>query len=1295
MTMTPPPDRFKPAHLAAAACLSMLASMHGTAGAQGRTDTVAITGQIANGAGAGTFSRFEAPLLNDAGQTAFKAFITGGSSTNGIYHSGSALTAIALQGQSASEAGAGTLSGFLGLVLNNAGQTAFLASITGDTRTLGVYRSSSGSELSPIALLGQSATGAGAGTFSDFGFLPVLNDVGQTAFFARIAGGSSTQGIYRSSSGSALSAIALQGQSAQGAFLGTFSGFSEPVLNDAGQTAFFASIAGGFSSSGIYRSSSDGGPFTAIAKEGQSATGAGAGTFAGFLCPVLNEAGQTAFAATITGGTSLRGIYRSSSDASTLTPISLQGQSATGASAGTFQGFLSPVLNDVGQTAFIASITGGTSTQGVYRSSNDGNALTVIALQGQSAAGAGAGTFSSLSNLVLNETGQAAFAANIIGGTSSRGLYLGDGRDTVAAQLQGAALAGKTVSSLIMSAGSLNRHGQLAYRATFTDGTEGNFVYTPALRWRETFSGSWDNAEHWTLGIAPASVHDVSIDPAVALTVTGPAGNASVRSLTVGSGGGAAALNMVGGTLSASQGVQVANQGAITGVGTLQTAGTLRNAGTIAAGGVGAVGQLSIEGNVEQTAAGRIAVDIGGATADVLAISGTATLGGTLDIRTLPGSTLSRGASYKVMTWGDRTTDSQFSSISFAQASNARFAAAYGTDGLTLQVIGYNFNWAGPAAGGLWNVDQHWSGGDGGKPQAGDAVFLGNANTRIDRPQSIAEITGTGKLSLLATANLTLSDRATLGGLALSQQAIFRNNGLVEVNGPSSWEGGTLTGSGKTRFAGELTMAGFSGLRGGHTLELNGASSLINGNGSGEFYVSEGARIVNNGQWTVQLIGSSRRFSNGFGGTPGTFDNVGTFTVASPDANAQFAISSITFNNTGVLNVNAGFLDIQAAFNSTAGQINIASGGVLRLSSGAANIKGTINNAGVLRIEGRGTLTTAGELVVQGGQTILNDSTINNTNVLRITSAFDWKQGTFAGAGTTRLEGNTTLSQGTHAIRNGHTIEFAGNTTHTVGIVSTGSASRLVNTGSWADQGAGDLELSNGGGGASSRFDNQGTYTKTTNTVTSFGGGLELNNTGTVRIDAGTLRISSNFNNQGQLNVVAGAELSGQAAAFGNAGTLTGDGTIRAAASLTNTGTVAAGGLDDAGQLAVIGSFIQLASGRFLVDLADAASGGFDVLSITGNATLGGTLAINLLDGAQFKVGDSFTVMTWRQRLGNSQFAGFDLSRAGGYEFAADYGVNGLSLRVTTAVPEPMSVLLAGAGLLVVAGLRRKAAPRA
>jgi hypothetical protein len=399
--------------------------------------------------------------------------------------------------------------------------------------------------------------------------------------------------------------IALPGQAAPGVGGGTFSSLFTPVINASGQTAFGAEITGGSNTDGIFRSN-NGAPLTAIGRRGQTAPGAGGGTFASLFSRVLNDSGQTAFYADITGGTNTAGIFRSDS-ANTLSAIARVDQSAPGEGGGTLFAFSSAVLNASGQTAFLASVAGGSNAQGVFRSSS-GSTLTAIARAGQSAPGAGGGTFSSLAAPVLNDGGQTAFTSSITGGTSNRGIFLADGRETVAVQLQGASLAGKTVSALTsVTQDGLNNVGQVAYLASFTDGSNGVFVFTPALRWRESFSATWDSASHWTLGIAPGSVHDVSIDPTTSLNVTGPAGAVNLRSLVVGSGTGFATLTLGGGSIDSANPVQIASRGILAGGGSISA--QVVNAGEVRADNLTLSGGLVNNGTVRGAATGHQRID--------------------------------------------------------------------------------------------------------------------------------------------------------------------------------------------------------------------------------------------------------------------------------------------------------------------------------------------------------------------------------------------------------------------------------------------------------------------------------------------------------------------------------------------------------------------------------------------------------------------------------------------------------------------------------------------------------------
>lgn len=574
---------------------------------------------------------------------------------------------------------------------------------------------------------------------------------------------------------------------------------------------------------------------------------------------------------------------------------------------------------------------------------------------------------------------------------------------------------------------------------------------------------------------------------------------------------------------------------------------------------------------------------------------------------------------------------------------------------------------------------------------------------------SSSRVSSTGQVNIAKGAELSLvSNDATLGGSVLNEgtlsldggvltiagdllvrgsgltrwKSTVNNDKVLQIKGSVDWSESTVRGSGSTRMDGPVMLTGdrSRGVLGGQTVELTGTTTQV---GTGGLSIGQGARLRNLGTWLDAAPGNVT-IGNFNGGAAGRFDNEGIFTKTS--AFVTDIGNGLNFNNTGTLDIQAGTLRLSDNATLTGGRIQIASGATLELARGSIALKGTVQNAGTLALNGA-TVEVTSTATFQGGLTTFKGA-VANTGLLRMTGTVDWFEGDLRGSGTTRINGSVAL-RGTagRQLRNGQTLELAGTTTQIdTGTLQTANGARLVNLGSWVDAANGNVHLGNFGGGAASRFDNVGRFTKASAFVTDIGNGLVLNNTGTIDIQAGTLRLSQAFNNQGLLNVAAGAELASTVVDFANAGTLAGDGTVRTVSAfhrLSNTGTLAAGGLNDAGTLSLLGGLTQESGGIFLVDLGSTAAGGFDLLSISGAATLGGTLAVNLLAGAHFNVGDSFTVMTWTQRLGEGQFASLDLSQAGGYGFAADYGANSLTLRVMTApVPEPGSWALMAAGLL-------------
>jgi hypothetical protein len=219
---------------------------------------VAREGDQAPGTPSGvTYENLRLPVLNDAGQTAFSASLTGngvdGANNGGIWCGDSGnLTLVARSGEHAPGTPSGVNFDFAthtDVVINNAGQTAFNSSLAGvgvdATNNEGIWLEGSGS-LRLVARRGSHAPGTPNGTNFAILLYPVLNDAGQTAFRAILTSGES--GIWSEGTGE-LALVARGGMQAPGTPSGvTFSSVANqmhsPLLNSAGQTAFFGLLTG-------------------------------------------------------------------------------------------------------------------------------------------------------------------------------------------------------------------------------------------------------------------------------------------------------------------------------------------------------------------------------------------------------------------------------------------------------------------------------------------------------------------------------------------------------------------------------------------------------------------------------------------------------------------------------------------------------------------------------------------------------------------------------------------------------------------------------------------------------------------------------------------------------------------------------------------------------------------------------------------------------------------------------------------------------------------------------------------
>src|ERR1700683_786372 len=104
---------------------------------------------------------------------------------------------------------------------------------------------------------------------------------------------------------------------------------------------------------------------------------------------------------------------------------------------------------------------------------------------------------------------------------------------------------------------------------------------------------------------------------------------------------------------------------------------------------------------------------------------------------------------------------------------------------------------------------------------------------------------------------------------------------------------------------------------------------------------------------------------------------------------------------------------------------------------------------------------------------------------------------------------------------------------------------------------------------------------------------------------------------------------------YGNAGTVAGAATLTGALDLTG-GTINPGdGLKKIGVLNVSGTYTESGAGILNIDLdGTTADTKYDVLNVSGAATLGGTLDVDTLTGFTLAAGDSFDILNYASESG-------------------------------------------------------------
>ena len=239
-----------------------------------------------------------------------------------------------------------------------------------------------------------------------------------------LTGGTAAGGIFTGTSAATLQTVALVGGAAPGG-LGTYATtVTVPTLNGAGQVAFVSIVSG---KQGIFAGAP--GSVQTVMYQGTAAPGAGGALYGTPTTAYsYNNAGQVGFISTLTGGTSTNGVFAGAPGS--VQAVALQGTTAPGTGGATYGGLSSVTINGAGQVAFTANtLTGGTATAGLFLGAP--GSVQPIALVGAPDPDGSGATFASFASTELpNATGQVVFTANLTGtgvtaGSNSIALFGG------------------------------------------------------------------------------------------------------------------------------------------------------------------------------------------------------------------------------------------------------------------------------------------------------------------------------------------------------------------------------------------------------------------------------------------------------------------------------------------------------------------------------------------------------------------------------------------------------------------------------------------------------------------------------------------------------------------------------------------------------------------------------------------------------------------------------------------------------------------------------------------------------